>query len=67
MMLTARTHKESYLGLLAFISLELWDETYLPDETNVNSDTGCLYDKEPENECGNKGSMRLGKGQTCQQ
>lgn len=66
-MLTARAHKESYLGLLAFISLELWNDTILADEINVNTDTGCLYDKKPQNECGNKGSMRLGKGQTCQQ
>lgn len=61
-MLTAGAHKESYLGLLAFRSLELRDDT----ETNVNTDTGCLYDKEPENGCGNKGGVRLGKGQTCQ-
>lgn len=66
-MLTARAHKESYLGLLAFISLELWNDTILADEINVNTDTGCLYDKKPQNECGNKGSMWLGKGQMCQQ
>jgi len=58
---------ESYFGLLAFIHLELWDDTILADEINVDTDTGCLYDKEPQNKCGNKGSVRLGKGQTCQQ
>lgn len=48
-MLTAKAHKESYFGLLAFISLELWDDTILADEINVDTDTGCLYDKEPQN------------------